>query len=78
MTAAEARAKATEVNTKDTNSQYATVKDMITQAVRKGELECWIYNVPIKTEVREKLIGEGYKVGPTQSDRGETMTQIKW
>jgi hypothetical protein len=78
MTAAEARTKAAEVNTNDENSQYATIKEMIGEAVKKGEFDCWIYNTAIKTEVRAKLINEGYKVGPTQSDRGETLTQIKW
>jgi len=78
MTAAEARLKAIEVNTKDNDSQYSTIKDMISSAVGKGELDCWIYNLPIKTEVREKLIAEGYMVGPTLSERNETMTQIKW
>lgn len=78
MNATEARQKATEVNTNDEKSQYATIKEMIGEAVKKGEFDCWIYNAPIRTEVREKLMLEGYKVGPTQSDRGETLTQIKW
>lgn len=78
MTAAEARSKATEVNTKENNSQYATIKEMIATEVNKGETECWIYNIPIKSDVREKLISEGFFVGPTQSDRNETMTKIKW
>lgn len=78
MTAAEARQKAIEISTNDSDSQYSAIKQSISHAVNKGEFDCWIYDAAIKTEVREKLIAEGYKVGPTQSDRGETLTQIRW
>lgn len=78
MTAAEARIKAIEKLTSDDDSQYATIKGMIGMAVNKGELECWVYNTPINPEVRSKLYLEGYGVGPTQSDRNESLTKITW
>lgn len=78
MTAAEARKKATEVLTNDVNSEYKIIKDMIMEHAGKGEYECWIYNTSIKSEVRVKLIAEGYKIGPTQSDRNESLTKINW
>lgn len=78
MNAAEARQKATAIVTNEVDSQYAIIKKMISEAVGKGDFDCWIYNIPIKPEVRVKLIQEGYGIGPTQSDRNETLTQIKW
>lgn len=78
MTAVEARQKATDVLTNDVNSEYTIVKAMISEHASKGEYECWIYNTSIKTEVRVKLIAEGYRVGPTQTDRNETSTKITW
>jgi hypothetical protein len=74
MNAAQARKKATEISNRDTDDRYVAIKAMIQQAVENGEFSCYVYNIPIK----KKLENEGYKVEPTQSDRNETSTEIKW
>jgi hypothetical protein len=78
MTAAEARAIALEATNRDDSSQYTTIKNMIMEEAGNGNLACWIYNTSIRPAVKAKLEVEGYEVGPTESDRGETLTQIKW
>jgi hypothetical protein len=78
MTAQEARNSADNVNTADNDSQYDTIVKMIKQAAGEGKYSTWIYNVPIKDSVSALLKRDGYKVGPTQSDRGETLTEITW
>lgn len=78
MTAAEARKKAIEVSTKDTESQYSIIKGLIYDAANKGEFYCNIYNVPIKQSVKDILVGEGYEIGPTVTNRNEVLTQIRW
>jgi hypothetical protein len=78
MNAAQARKKATEISNRDTDDRYVAIKAMIQQAVENGEFSCYVYNIPIKKEVKKKLENEGYKVEPTQSDRNETSTEIKW
>jgi len=78
MTAQEARNSADNINTTHNDSQYETIIKMVKQAALKGEYSVWIYNASIKDSVRALLIKDGYKVGPTQSDRGETLTKITW
>lgn len=78
MTAAEARKVATDQNTNEINSQWSTIIDMIKQEAGKGKYEVWVYNTPILSVVREKLLTNGYKVGPTQTEQNETMTKIVW
>lgn len=78
MTAAEARATALEITNRDDSSQYTAIKKLIMQEASNGNLDCWVYNIPIRPAVKDKLEDEGYTVGPNESDRGETMTKIKW
>lgn len=78
MNAAQARKKATEISSRDTDDRYVAIKAMIQIAVEKGELSCCVYNKPIKKEVKKKLESEGYEIGPTETDRNETFTLIKW
>lgn len=78
MTAHEAREAAISKLTDATNSQYAQIIEMVKDAAEKGEFEIWVYNIPIKAVVAEKLTELGYKVGPTQSDRNELMTKVSW
>lgn len=78
MTAAQARKKAMEISKQDTDDRYTAIKAMIQQAVEKGELSCYVYNIPIKKEVKKMLEAQGYEVGPTEQDHNETYTIINW
>jgi hypothetical protein len=78
MTAAEARKNATDKHLNAKDSQYNTIIGMIRDAANKGEYEVWVYNTSILQPVREKLTTDGFLVGPTQSDRNETLTKISW
>lgn len=78
MHATLARRKATDFNTKEIDSQFSVIMKMIEGAVNKGEYECYVYNVPIKQSVKEKLESLGYTIGKTESDRNETLTKISW
>jgi diphthamide synthase (EF-2-diphthine--ammonia ligase) len=78
MNAAQARKKATEIDNRDTDDRYVAIKAIIQIAVEKGEFSCYVYDVPIKKVVQKKLEAEGYKVGPSENDRNETLTKISW
>ena len=77
MNAKQAKEKAFAANTENGSSQYAQIILMISNAANKGEYEMWFYE-NIKSDVREKLISDGYNVGKTQHERNETMTKIGW
>ena len=78
MTAAEARKIATDKNTNGNSSQYSMIIDMINDAAKDGKYETWIYNTNVLPVVRELLETHGYKIGPTENDRHETLTKIEW
>jgi hypothetical protein len=78
MTASEAKQKADNKNITNKDSQYNIIVSMIREASNKGEYEVWVYNTAILQPVREILVSNGFLVGPTQSDRNETLTKISW
>lgn len=62
-------------STKD--SQLPKIYKEIKEAAQRGEVSIWWYD-DINDRVRAALKEDGYKVGKTQFDRNETLTQISW
>lgn len=77
MNAKEARDTATSVLTGENNSQLAEILGAIKESVSAGKFEAWYYN-SIHEVVRTRLSEMGYEVLPTQYDRNEELTKIKW
>lgn len=77
MNAKDARNLASSVLTGENNSQLSEILSDIKTAANKGEFETWYYK-DIHPLVRSTLIDRGYGVEPTQFERNETMTKIKW
>ena len=78
MKAEEAKRKALEFNTNETNSEYKKIMDSIISHSSRGDYECFFYS-GVKPDVRKKLVEEGYIVYPSQSGGpNETMTKITW
>lgn len=77
MNAKEARKKTKEINLDEINSQYARVKDEISEGVYKGKYECFVYEFLIK-DVKDQLISEGFIIKSNQGGMNETVTRIIW
>lgn len=78
MNAAEARRIATDNNFNGVKEQLANIMQMIADAANRGEFKVWVYNNPIKPEVKMRLEVDGYRVHTEQVDRNESATKITW
>ncbi len=77
MNAKEARDKALSINTSESQKQYQDVMKSISNAVNKGQYQCWHYGT-INLDLKKKLEDDGYIVGDTTSDRNGLETNIIW
>ena len=79
MNAHQARELALIANIENVDSQYNKIALSITKEVSKGKYEMWWYeNIP--SDVRAKLVSEGYTIGPTNYNQrdGGILTKISW
>lgn len=77
MTAANARKTVEECKSNKQRDQLAKIEDSINKAVISGEFSCYVY-FAIDVNVRKQIEELGYKVGPSDFDRNETLTPINW
>lgn len=77
MTAKEAKQKAFEYNTQNSDSQLAKINAMISDAVSRGEYEI-IFGEEIKPDIRNHLVEQGYYVGITHNAINNVHVWIKW
>lgn len=57
--------------------EYPKIIKAISSAVKAGKFECWYYET-ISDITRNRLKRDGYKIGATQFDRNEILTNISW
>jgi hypothetical protein len=77
MRAIEASIIATQVNLDSQTQQYKKIKEEIKQEALKGFFEM-TYCGKINSEVKKKLMKEGYAIGTPIYEKADTYTLIEW